>query len=110
MNQNVLETYKAAIIADYVEFQRSSLRAGIDPEFLDRMLKEFKESISFKVGKKYIKVIKDDSAHSFIVNTQDDSKFVYGDILKPAGYAVPARNFARGNVFGKYKISWTGAI
>jgi hypothetical protein len=38
----------------------------------------------------------------------DDAKFKAGDILKPASWSAPARNRARGNIFGDYKIQWTG--
>ena len=45
----------------------------------------------------------------FVVNTDDDAKFIRGDILKAAGYASPARNFPRGNIVaGGYKVCWTG--
>ena len=40
-----------------------------------------------------------------------DKKFCEGDMLKAAGWATPARNFARGNVIdgrGVNEVRWTG--
>jgi hypothetical protein len=60
------------------------------------MIADFNENISYKAG--------------FVVNTDNDKKFKKGDLLKPAGYAAPARNFARGNILeGGYMSRWTGA-
>lgn len=84
-----------AIIADYPDNNRE-------------MADHFSQSILVKPGKKYIKIIADGSVWGFVVNVHDDEKFKYGDILKPASWAAPARNRARGNVFGEYKINWTG--
>jgi len=64
--------------------------------------------ITIKEGTKYIKIIKDGSVWGFIVNTDKDKKFKYGDILMAAGYNAPARNKARGNIFEKYSVAWTG--
>lgn len=72
----------------------------------------FMESIEIIEGKKYIKIVRNDGQRmvwGFIVNTDNDSKFKRGDILKPAGWAAPARNKARGNVFTDLSwVNWTG--
>lgn len=77
------------------------------------MQKEFNESLGFTIGKKYIKIIrygidkKPSSVWGFVVKDPDE-KFFEGDILKAAGWASPATNKARGNVFSGYEINWTG--
>jgi len=50
------------------------------------------------------------SVSGFIVKA-GDKKFREGDMLKAAGWAAPARNFARGNVLdgtGLENARWTG--
>ena len=50
------------------------------------------------------------SVSGFIVKA-GDKKFREGDMLKAAGWAAPARNFARGNVLdgtGVDNVRWTG--
>ena len=83
------------------------------------MYEEYCNSLDYTIGKKYIKVLRREgdyhsSVCAFIVNTENDKKFAYGDILKPAGWAAPARNFARGNVFDTISmekcVRWTGAL
>mgnify|MGYP006171228023 FL=1 len=73
---------------------------------------EFDEGISYKTGSKYIKITKErGGVWGFVVNTDNDKKFKRGVILKAAGYAAPARNFARGNIIdGGYTVCWTGAM
>ena len=77
----------------------------------EKMYVEFCENHTYSKGSKYIKVFaKKGGVKAFIVNTESDKKFKKGDILKPAGWAAPARNFARGNILdGGYEIRWTGA-
>ena len=81
----------------------------------ERMAHEYVTKLSHKVGSKYIKILSGGGVWGFIVNTKNDNKFKYGDILKAAGYAAPARNFARGNVITdsveslrKNSVRWTG--
>lgn len=95
-----------AMKADYNRFM-----AGDDPIQND-MRNEYANSLGYKAGSKYIAIRTGGGAHSFIVNTDADKKFSYGDILKAAGYNAPARNFARGNIFVDEdlpNIAWTGA-
>ena len=82
-------------------------------KFLDneKMRKEFCEGWAVNEGTKYIRIISNNSVWGFVVRVHNDKKFRFGDILKPAGWKSPARNFARGNVIdGNFGgVSWTGA-
>ena len=78
----------------------------------DRMCREYCTSLEYSMGKKYIKVTDGESVKAFVVAVDDDKKFEFGDILMPAGWKTPARNFRRGNVLERTfdRIRWTGAL
>lgn len=101
MNE-ALAKLKTAIIDDYRGFGSGSYHDGQIAKM------ESGEILTHTEGKKYIRIVSGGSAWGFVVNCHDDAKFKYGDILKTASWATPARNQARGNVFGEYKINWTG--
>jgi hypothetical protein len=73
------------------------------------MIEEFNNSLSYTDGKKYIKIIRENSVWGFIVKDTDD-KFKRGDILKAASFAAPAKNKARGNIIDQdfSWVRWTG--
>ena len=76
-----------------------------------KMFDEYVTTLRETYGSKYIKVISNGSVSAFIVNTENDKKFRYGDILMAASWKAPARNAARGNVLeGNYNINWTGPL
>ena len=79
---------------------------GICQELVDK----FNTGFDVRTGNKYIKIINRDNVWGFIC-LYDDHKFKRGDILKPAGFNAPVRNFARGNLFklDSYNAVWTGA-
>ena len=108
--KTALRNYLDHINSDYINWQELCSK-GSRSEIHVRMYDEFVQGLNFKMGKKYVKVIKGGSVHSFIVNVHDDPKFKFGDILKAAGWASPAKNFARGNIFeGNFNgVGWTGA-
>ena len=107
--------YLDHILTDYKSWQNRLAAKGPSGASAKRrsdMVMDFAKNLSFKMGKKYVKVFnKAGGVHSFIVNIHDDPKFKFGDILKPAGYGTPAKNFARGNIFSNLdRITWTGAM
>ena len=111
MNMTIAtEKLLAAIIDDYAKYQDRSNVSDTVRETQLRMREDFVKSLYCKEGKKYIKVIKDNSVWGFIVNTKDDVKFQYGDILKAVSWATPAKNSARGNIFEEYTVQWTGPL
>ncbi len=95
--------------ADYAQW--SDL--GDDPNGTRaRMTEEYSASLQYSMGKKYVKITDGSSVKAFVVACEDDKKFQYGDILKPAGWKTPARNFRRGNVLDRTfdRVRWTGAL
>lgn len=106
MNEAIARLIEA-IVADYATWTNKSFKDGDTERGKERTAK-FADSISVNIGNKYIKIVKDGSVWGFVVNTENDKKFKYGDILKAATWATPARNAPRGNVFGEYEIRWTG--
>ena len=96
--------------ADYCGWSRSGNR-DISEEILSDSEKRYCDGLHYTVGQKYIKVISESgSVSGFIVNTENDKKFALGDILKPAGWRGPAKNFARGNILERNfsRLRWTG--
>ena len=88
---------------------------GSDPHGVrDQMYEEYCTKLHVIEGRKYLKVVSDNSVCAFVVNVTTDKKFQYGDVLLPAGWAAPARNFARCNVFDTISMErgmrWTGPI
>jgi hypothetical protein len=92
---------------------------------------KFNDEIRVEIGSKYTKIFTGSSIWGFIVNENDTVKciksgnyFTRGDLLKPASYKAPARNFARGNirlgkkvttncagtVYPDYRACWTSSI
>jgi len=83
---------------------------GRPSDVKQEMINEFNDNITYTVGKKYAKIITRGSVWGFVVAVDNDKTFAKGDVLKPASWASPARNFRRGNVLeGKYNANWTGA-
>ena len=85
-----------------------------ETEIRERMEEEYNTGLGYEVHTKYIKVVSDKhgscSVCAFVVNTENDKKFRFGDILKPAGWRGPTRNFARGNILENdfRGVHWTG--
>jgi|TARA_R110002074_G_scaffold298659_1_gene470208 hypothetical protein len=113
MKEKNMNTEMTALIEnikeDYLNWTTRCAKGTLS-EINKTMIADFNEKITFKMGNKYIKVVTNNTVWGFVVNTDNDKKFKMGDILKAAGWAAPARNFARGNILdGGYTVGWTGA-
>lgn len=98
-----IDKLMAAATTDYIVWDNDSGKS------VKEITTEFLSGFSHNgFNNKYVKIIRDGSVWAFIVNVDNDKKFIKGDILKPASYAAPARNKARGNVYTGYSIQWTG--
>jgi len=105
--QKLIEDIKA----DYASWHQRGRSANT--EVSQKMVARFNEGIGYTVGKKYIKITKENNGcvWGFVVNTDDDKQFRKGDILKAAAWNAPARNAPRGNILdGNYQIQWTGPL
>lgn len=109
MNEAIMNLVER-IKADYKDWTNLCAKGELTEHNL-AMIAEFEEKVDYKVGNKYIRLFQGGSVWGFVVNTDNDKKFNYGDILMAAGYNAPARNKARGNVFDleNLHVQWTGA-
>jgi hypothetical protein len=105
--------YRSEQVLDATEQTKGAVRLSVPTPTQERMRKEFEEGLHVEEGSVYFKVVRQDGSsrgvHSFIVK-EDGPKFKRGDILKAASWNAPAKNQARGNIFGLYKVLWTGAV
>ena len=108
--RNEIEKVLEAMREDYKRWNRNGKTYGLSAE----MEKDYCEGLEVTEGSRYWKIISDKrnsrSVCGFIVKS-GDKKFREGDMLKAAGWAAPARNFARGNVLdgsGVANVRWTG--
>ena len=97
---------KAAMIEDLAKFMPPTIS-----ETAAKMNADYADTYDIRYGKKYIKIVCNNSVAAFVVGVDNDKKFKKGDILKAAGWNAPARNAARGNILdGGYAIDWTGPL
>mgnify|MGYP003639714139 FL=1 len=109
----ITKEMKSAVesVMEHIKTDYNRFMCGAEGHVVE-MREEFANSVGYAVGNKYVKINNGGSVHSFVVNTDKDKKFAYGDILKTASWAAPARNFKRGNIFETESIekviTWTG--
>ena len=82
----------------------------------EEMIANYENGLKVEENRRYWKITgtsgggTSESVKGFVVKA-GDKKFKEGDLLKPAGWAAPARNFPRGNVLHGWlyqNVRWTG--
>ena len=106
-----LKELRRTAIADFKALCDSRERGVFnDDAFYEEQLQEYADNFVINTrGRKYVKLINKGSVWGFVVK-EDGDKFKRGDILKPASWAAPATNKARGNIFEEYTVQWTGPL
>ena len=108
--RNEIEKVLEAMREDYKRWSNNT----DDSEIKTEMEEDYCNGLTVTEGSRYWKITSgrqsQRSVSGFIVKA-GDKKFREGDMLKAAGWAAPARNFARGNVLdgrGVNEVRWTG--
>ena len=113
-----IEKVLEAMRNDYKRWHGQMLKDDGDTEsrrrIRDEMTEDYCTGLRVEENRRYWKITSgrrnQRSVSGFIVKA-GDKKFREGDMLKAAGWAAPARNFARGNVLdgrGVNEVRWTG--
>ena len=116
--RNEIEKVLEAMRNDYKRWSDMCSRddSASHSRIKDEMTEDYCNGLEVSEGSRYWKITSTNgsgtsrSVSGFIVKA-GDKKFREGDMLKPAGWAAPARNFARGNVLdgrGVNEVRWTG--
>ena len=115
--REAIEKVLEAMRKDYIRWSDSSKLFNRErSQFNDEMIENYCNGLRVEENRRYWKITSTNgsgtqrSVSGFIVKA-GDKKFLEGDMLKAAGWAAPARNFARGNVLDGYKVDevrWTG--
>ena len=118
--RNEIEKVLEAMREDYRRWSNWSSNykpnAHSDKKIMHDMIENYCSGLEVTEGSRYWKITGTSgggtsrSVKGFICK-DGDKKFREGDMLKAAGWAAPARNFARGNVLdgtGVRAVRWTG--
>ena len=115
--RNEIEKVLEAMRNDYKRWSDMCARhdSASHSKIKDEMTESYCNGLRVEENRRYWKITSGKfngqrSVSGFIVKA-GDKKFREGDMLKPAGWAAPARNFARGNVLdgtGVNEVRWTG--
>ena len=114
--RNEIEKVLEAMREDYKRWANMCARHESSAHYSNiknEMEEDYCNGLEVSEGSRYWKITSgrrnQRSVSGFIVKA-GDKKFREGDLLKPAGWAAPARNFARGNVLDGDLggVRWTG--